>query len=126
MAENLTQVTETLKNINYSIDIDTSNIIQNAITHSNTSSDGWIGLIVLAIFSLAIFVHLSNNKEKYFVYDSTNLVLVFLCIMVDVIYILFSFSIIDSVQVLVFTFTAFFSVGVLSFIKKELTSGEDA
>lgn len=126
MASNLTEITNAIEGLNVTYEgINTTDVLNNAISSTNESSGGWIGIFVFAIMVLTIMIHIIKNKNSFYVFERTTLLLITLSISLDVGFYLFQFGILQSLQLLMFTFVSFFVIGVASFMKKEIQSPEN-
>jgi len=125
MASNLSEITNAIENLNATYSgINTTDVLNNAIQSTNESSGGWIGIFVFGIMCFAVLIHILKNRNQFFVFERTTLILITLSIALDIGFYLFQFGILESLQLLVFVFVSMFVTGVISFLKKEIQSPE--
>ena len=125
MATNLTDITDAIANLNATLEINTSDILTNAISSSNDSTNGWLGIIIFALMSLSVLISIVVKKQSFGIFERTTLFMIFLCIVLDIGIYLFKFNILQSIYVLIWLFTAYYTVVIFSLMKKELTSTEN-
>lgn len=116
---NLSQIVGNISNLNVTYSLNTSDILNTAINTSNTTSNGWVGLIVLGIFTSAILIYIIKNKDPFKVQSEIALLLLTLNIILDIGFILYQYRIVYTLQPILWLFTAFTCVCVFSLLRKE-------
>ena len=116
---NLSEIMNNISNINTTFTLNTSDIVNNAIETSNTQTDGWIGLIVLGIFTFAILIHLLKNRQEFRIGGEIPFILFGLNIILDIAFFLYQYRILYNIQPAIFLFTLFFALCIFSLLRKE-------
>lgn len=119
MANNLTEVFDTINALNSTFEIDTNEIIANAIVYSNTQSDNWIGILIYIFLGVSVFILLNKYKNEFRLNNDLALSLFALNVIIDVGFILYQYKILPTLQVLMFVFTTFVVLATFSIIKKD-------
>lgn len=116
---NITDIGNAISNINTTIDINTTNIINDAITQGNIQSDGWSGIVIFAMIGILIFLYLAKNRQEFKLNNEIVLVNFGLLIIFELGLILYQYRLIYNIQPVVFIFTLFMTVVIFSLLKKE-------
>lgn len=119
MANNISEITQALENLNTTFSYNATNILEQAIEQSNVSSDGWIGILVFGIFIFTIALFLIKNKLEFRLSTDVSLSLFTLLIATDIGFILYQYRIIQNLQPVMFIYTLFIVVCIFSLLKKE-------
>ena len=125
MASNITQLSDAIENLNLTFtDINTSGILQTAIEQTNIQTEGWIGIIILAIMSFSVILYIIKNKQSFALFDDFTLFFASLSIILDFGLYLVIWGILESYYVYIFIYCVFFCMAFISLLKKDLVSPE--
>lgn len=123
MASNLTEISNTIKDLNITpVDINSTDLFTEALIYSNETTNGWSGIIILLILSFTIILHLIKNKNGFLAFDDFSLFLVGMSIIIDTAFILLIFGLMQNYHLFIFIFTSFFILSMISIFKKDLLS----
>jgi len=125
MADNLTQITNAIANINATLNISTTDVLNTAITNSNEQTGGWVGIIIFVMMSLSVLVTIMIKKGNFGAFERSTVFLMSFAIILDLGVYLFKYSILTSLYLLIWLFTCYYVVVIFAFLKKELTGGEN-
>jgi len=125
MASNFSQIADVLNNINVTFNqTNTTNIFQNAIEYSNTTSNGWSGLFIFIIMSLSVIIYIYANRQEFLIFDKFNVILISTCIILDFGIYLVLFGILNDVNVYMSIMCIYFIMCYFSLIKKDMRTQE--
>lgn len=116
---NMTDIQTALENLNATIEINGTTILNNAIEQSNTQSDGWSGLLIFGILGLLIFLYLNRNKSEFKLNNEISLIGYTTLIIGELGLILYQYRIVYNIQPVVFIITLFITIMIFSLLKKE-------
>ncbi len=116
---NISDIQIALENLNATIDINGTTILNNAIEQSNTQSDGWSGLLIYGIISVLIYLYLNKNKNEFKLNNEINLLGFSTLIIGEIGLILYQYRLIYNIQPVVFILTIFITISIFSLLKKE-------
>lgn len=120
MANNISEITQALENLNTTFSYNATNILEQAIEQSNVSSDGWIRILVFGIFIFTIALFLIKNKLEFRLSTDVSLSLFTLLIATDIGFILYQYRIIQNLQPVMFIYTLFIVVCIFSLLKRSV------
>jgi len=125
MASNITQLSDAIENLNLTFtDINTSGILQTAIEQTNIETNGWIGIIILAIMSFSVILYIIKNKQSFALFDDFTLFFASVSSILDFGLYLVIWGILASYNVYIFIYCVFFCMAFMSLLKKDLGSQE--
>lgn len=116
---NISDIQIALENLNATIDINGTTILNNAIEQSNTQSDGWSGLLIYGIIGVLIYLYLNKNKNEFKLNNEINLLGFSTLIIGEIGLILYQYRLIYNIQPVVFILTIFITISIFSLLKKE-------
>jgi len=119
MANNLSEVFNTLNAMNTTFEFNSTEIIANAINYSNVQSDNWIGIFIFILLGLSLFIFINKNKNNFKLNNDLQMSLFMLNVLIDVGFIIYQFRILANVQLVIFIYTAFVGLCVFSVIQKD-------
>ena len=124
MADNFSQIADTLADLNTSFEINTSDILNTAISSGDANTGGWLGIIIFFMMSASVLFVVIAKSNIFGVFDKMAQILIVLNIIIDIGFYLYKFEILTSLQIIVWFFTLYFVLGMFSLIKKDSLSGE--
>jgi len=125
MASNITDITTAIENLSLNFtDINTTSLLSNAIEQTNNSTNGWIGVVILAIMSFTVILHLIKQKQSFGFIDDFTLFFVSLNIILDFGLFLVLWGILASYQIYIFLYCVFFCMAFFSLLTKDLLRPE--
>lgn len=125
MAANLTQVGDTIGAINYNFtEINVTNFLPNAISATNQDSNGWVGIIVMAIMCFSVAIYLIKNRNDFNLFDDFELTFASFLIAIDIAFYLLIWRILESYIIFMDIVVIFFVLAALSLMRKDMEAIE--
>ena len=124
MANNLSEITNAIGNLNATLEINVTDILNTAIVSSNADTGGWLGIVIFIMMSLSILINIVIRKQSFGAFERTTIFMIALIMVLDIGIYLFKYNILQSAYLYIWLFTAYYVVITFSFLKKELVSGE--
>lgn len=125
MASNITDISNAIENLSLNFtEINTTNILSTAIQETNNNTNGWIGIIILAVMAFSVILYLIKNKQEFVLLNDFTIFFYGLSIILDFGLFLIIWGILESYHIYIFLYCIFFVLAFFSILKKDLSSTE--